>query len=288
MTLVVESTGPLATVQDLGRRGWAHIGLGASGAADASAHRLANRLVGNPEAAATVEITMGGFRCRFTTAALVALTGAECPATVAMRQPTALPAGSTLRVETPSTGLRTYLAVRGGIDVAPVLGSRSTDTLSGVGGPPLRAGDVLPIGLDPGTRIPTEGAPPTPARDIVRVWPGPRVDWFAESAVRRLCDSRWIVTPHSDRVGVRLAGPVLERRRPGELPSEGLVTGAIQAPPDGQPVVMLADHPVTGGYPVVAVVEPDDVALIAQSRPGDALRFAWHRHGLRTQSQKCG
>lgn len=292
-SLTVLATGPLATVQDLGRRGWAHVGVGSSGAADVPAHRLANRLVGNPPDAATIEITLGGFACRCSAATLVAVTGAPCTISVdrglplAVGQAAALGAGTTLRLGTPPTGLRSYLAVRGGVDAIAVLGSRSTDTLSGIGPPPLRAGDLLMVGPEPGTPVPTDLAPPAPPLDVVRVWPGPRLDWFEPTAASTLVTSAWTLGADSDRVGARLAGTVLTRARREELPSEGLVAGAIQVPPDGRPVVMLADHPVTGGYPVIAVVDPDDLWSVAQARPGDVLRFKWRRglHAAAPQSR---
>jgi biotin-dependent carboxylase-like uncharacterized protein len=170
------------------------------------------------------------------------------------------------------------VAVRGGIDVPRVLGSRSSDTLGRIGPPRLRPGDVLPVGPDPRTPVPTAVAPvpmieTTPR---VRVWPGPRADWFVD-ALAALVATPWTVRHDSDRVGVRLDGPPLARAHDRELPSEGLVTGAVQVPHDGRPIVMLADHPVTGGYPVVAVVDPADVPLVAQARPGVTVRFVAHR-----------
>jgi biotin-dependent carboxylase-like uncharacterized protein len=268
------SPGPLATIQDLGRPGHAALGVGASGAADRRSLRLANRLVGNPEGAAAIELTFGGFAARFETLAHVALAGAPC-AGVAMHAPIYVPAGGELRVGAPAAGLRTYLAVAGGIDVAPVLGSRSTDTLAGLGPAPLRAGDRLPVGATHGEPPGVDVAPvPWPRADpVLRVLPGPRADWFTGEALATLHASGWTVTPRSNRVGMRLDGPALDRRTDAELPPEGMVEGALQVPPDGRPVLFLADHPVTGGYPVIAVVHPDDVPLAAQARPGATLRF---------------
>jgi biotin-dependent carboxylase-like uncharacterized protein len=270
----VVSPGPLATIQDLGRPGHAALGVGESGAADRRSLRLANRLVGNPEGAAAIELTFGGFTARFETLAHVALAGAPC-AGVAMHAPLYVPAGGVLRVGAPTAGLRTYLAVAGGIDVEPVLGSRSTDTLAGLGPARLRAGDRLPVspthGQPPGVDLAPVPAPP--AHPVLRVLPGPRADWFTDEALDTLLAAPWTVTPRSDRVGMRLDGPALARRIDDELPSEGMVVGALQVPPDGRPVLFLADHPVTGGYPVIAVVHPDDIPLAAQARPGTTLRF---------------
>jgi biotin-dependent carboxylase-like uncharacterized protein len=278
--LTVLAPGPRATVQDRGRTGWASIGVPCSGAADRAAHDLANRLVGNLPEAATVEVTAGGLRIRAERALLVAVTGAPAPLDVdgrpvAANAPLTLPAGAALAVGMPARGLRSYLAVRGGVDLPPVLGSRSTDSLSGLGPAPLTAGDQLPVGSLAGEQPLVDVAPvaPVPDRPVVRVLPGPRRDWLQPSAWAELTSREWSVSADSDRVGLRLTGPRLLRSRTDELPSEGLVEGAIQVPPDGGPVLFLADHPVTGGYPVLAVVVTADLPLAAQLRPGDVVRF---------------
>ena len=278
--LTVLATGPLTTVQDLGRPGHAAIGVTCSGAADATAAALANRLVGNRPRAALLEVTAGGLRVRAGRTVLVAATGAPAPVEIDGRAapfaaPTSLPAGSVLALGLPRQGLRTYLAVRGGIDVPPVLGSRSTDTLSGLGPPPVAAGALLPVGDLAGEEPFVDVAPvgPPPDRPVLRVLPGPRRDWLADAAWRAFTTQEWRVGSASDRGGLRLTGPRLVRARDGELPSEGLVPGAVQVPPDGAPVLFLADHPVTGGYPVLAVVVTSDLPLAAQLRPGDGVRF---------------
>jgi biotin-dependent carboxylase-like uncharacterized protein len=282
----VLSPGPLSTVQDLGRPGLAALGVGVSGAADRRSLRLANRLAGNPEGAAAIELTLGGLRVRFSRDARVALAGAPCAVVAGeRRRPLAMDAaervaaGEELRIGAPSAGVRTYLAVAGGIAADPVLGSRSTDTLAGLCPARLARGDVLEIG-SVGGEPPAAGVELAGAVDVVpggepslRVTPGPRADWFAEQVRARLTATAWTVTPRSDRVGVRLEGPALERAVEGELPPEGMVEGALQVPPDGQPVLFLADHPVTGGYPVIAIVAEDDIPLAAQARPGTRLRF---------------
>jgi biotin-dependent carboxylase-like uncharacterized protein len=286
MAIVVVTPGPLATIQDGGRPGYRPLGVGQSGAADAPAHALANRLVGNPPGAAAIEVTMGGLVVDLDAPAMVALTGALAEVRVTggpplgHDAPATLPAGARITLGTPRNGLRTYLAIRGGIAVPAVLGSRSYDTLGGIGPPPLRPGDVLPVGADPGTSIDTEVAPVRAADPSasIRLWPGPRADWFAD-ALAALAAGAWVVRADSDRVGARLDGPPLRRSGDDELPSEGLVSGAVQVPHDGRPIVMLADHPVTGGYPVVAVVDPADLPIVAQARPGTPLRFTIHRRG---------
>lgn len=279
--LEVLATGPLATVQDLGRTGLAALGVGRSGAADTAALRLANRLLENPEDAAAVEVTFGGLEVRARGGMFVAVTGAVGPVTVEGRPVgqaavTWLPDGATLRLGPPTAGLRSYLAVRGGIDVSPVLGSRSTDILAGLGPSRPVVGDRLPVGPAPVAGPSVDVAPVTvPTADdvVLRVVAGPREDWFTPGSLRLLLTSSYAVTSESDRVGMRLSGPVLERARSGELSSEGMVTGALQVPPDGQPTLFLADHPVTGGYPVIGVVLGDDIGLAAQARPGQSLRF---------------
>lgn len=278
--LTVLAPGPLATVQDLGRPGWAAIGVTRSGAADRSAAALANRLVGNAADAAVVEVTAGGLRVRAERTLLVAVTGAPAPVAVDGRAapanaPLTLPPGAVLALDVPPVGLRSYLAVRGGIDLPPVLGSRSTDTLSGLGPSPLRAGDRLPVGALAADEPVVDVAPvPAPStRPVLRVRPGPRHDWLTGAAWAALTGQEWTVSADSDRVGLRLTGARLERARAEELPSEGLVPGAVQVPPDGAPVLFLVDHPVTGGYPVLAVVTGADLSVAAQLRPGDVLRF---------------
>jgi biotin-dependent carboxylase-like uncharacterized protein len=272
--------GSLTTVQDLGRPGFAHLGVGRSGAADPDSLRLANRLVGNEEGAACLEITFGGCSVRFDKAQTVALTGAPCPVTLSGRSgfmygPMQAGPGEELGLGLPVLGVRTYLAVRGGLDVAPVLGSRATDVLAGIGPDPLWPGIRLPIGTAAGEwpGVDVAPVPPLPDEPVLDVLPGPRDDWFTPEALTTLTSQEYEVTAESNRVGLRLSGPALERSTGGELPSEGMVRGALQVPPSGQPVLFLADHPVTGGYPVIAVVVERDLHLAAQARPGQRLRF---------------
>jgi biotin-dependent carboxylase-like uncharacterized protein len=275
-TLTVLAPGPLTTVQDAGRPGQGALGIGRSGACDRTAAALANRLVGNDPDAAVLEVTLGGLALRADADVLVATTGARCPGSPAHNAPHRLAAGGELRLGPPITGLRTYLAVRGGIAVEPVLGSRATDLLSGLGPPALTAGDVLPVGDATGDLPGVDLAPvadPPGDEVTVRVLPGPRADWFAEDADAVLTGTGWTVTGESNRIGLRLDGPPLERVRTGELASEGMVRGAVQVPPSGLPVLFLADAPVTGGYPVVGYVHDADVDRCGQLRPGQTVRF---------------
>jgi biotin-dependent carboxylase-like uncharacterized protein len=288
--LEVVGTGPLALVEDLGRPGLAHIGVTRSGAADRYSHRLANRLLTNDGDRATIEITLGGFSARILGGDLdIAITGADAhPAVDGIPLGTNSIArirdGQVISLGTPHTGLRSYLGVRGGIAVDPVLGSRSYDTLSGIGPPPLRPGDVLAVG-EPADRFPELEQAPVAAITgglvELRVTPGPRDDWCVDSDA--LVVTAWAVSERSDRVGVRLTGTALEHRWPGrQLPSEGAVRGAIQVPPDGQPVILGADHPVTGGYPVIGVVTDADTDRLAQLRPGQPIRLRWSRARIAT------
>ena len=274
--ILVEQPGPLTTVQDLGRPGWAHLGVPLAGAVDRQALRAANRIVGNAAAAAVLETTLVGPSLVAEADLVVAVTGARCDVTVddepvVFGAAVPVRAGQVLRLGEVSSGVRSYLAVRGGVDAAPVLGSRSTCTLSGLGPAPLRAGDRLAVGRSALGAVTTELLPDVVDAPVLRVVPGPRDDAFVDARV--LLRSSYVVTPSSDRVGLRLDGPVLERLSSEELPSEGVVPGAVQVPPDGRPIVFLANCPTTGGYPVVGVVVAEDLRHAAQARPGATLRF---------------
>ncbi|MEV6318190.1 biotin-dependent carboxyltransferase family protein [Streptomyces sp. NPDC051776] len=279
--LEIVDPGPLTTLQDLGRPGHAHLGVSRAGALDRGAHRLANRLVGNPDEAATLETTLGGCAVRSRGAVTVAVTGAPCPVTVDGR-PVAwgtavrVPAGGALRAGAATHGVRSYLAFAGGVAVEPVLGSRSSDLLSGLGPPPLSRGTVLPLGdVDGRATAGTDTVPwqRPPAELVLPVLLGPRDDWFTPAALRTLATGDYRVSLAGNRIGLRTVGPPLERARDGELPSEGMVLGAVQVPPDGRPVVFLADHPTTGGYPVVGVVPESRLDAAAQAVPGTPIRF---------------
>ncbi|MBW0018544.1 MAG: 5-oxoprolinase/urea amidolyase family protein [Mycobacterium sp.] len=284
-TLEILRTGPLAVVEDLGRTGLAHLGVGRSGAADRRSHTLANRLVANPDDRATVEVTFGGFSARVRGGHVdIAVTGADTNPTVngimfGTNSIHRVRAGQVISLGTPRAGLRSYLAVRGGICVKPVLGSRSYDVMSAIGPSPLQPGDELQIGehtddypeLD---QAPVAAITGNPVELLVI--PGPRDDWFVNPDV--LVHTEWVASDRSDRVGMRLVGRPLEHRYPDrQLPSEGTTRGAIQVPPNGLPVILGPDHPVTGGYPVVGVVIDDDIDKIAQVRPGQRVRLHWAR-----------
>lgn len=278
--LSVVRAGALTTVQDLGRPGHAHLGVPRSGALDAPAAALVNRLVGNPPEAAVLETTLNGCMLRPRSAVTVAVAGAPCRVTVdgrpvAWGAPVHVPAGALLDVGAALSGVRGYVGVSGGVAVEPVLGSRSTDLLSGLGPPPLTDGAVLPLGppTRPHARVDVAPQPAPPTELVLRVTPGPREDWFTAAAVRAFTSRAYRVSAASNRIGLRTEGPALERALTRELPSEGVVLGAVQVPPDGRPVVFLADHPTTGGYPVIAVVRTADLPAAAQAVPGTPVRF---------------
>ena len=278
--LAVVRAGALTTVQDRGRPGHAHLGVPRSGALDAPAAALMNRLVGNPPEAALLETTLDGCDLRPRSAVTVAVGGAPCPVSVAGRPaawgaPVHVPAGALLSVGAAVSGVRTYVAVSGGVAVEPVLGSRSTDLLSGLGPPPLANGMVLPLGRPSGhhARVDVAAQPAPPTELVLRVMLGPRDDWFTPTALRTFTTHTYRVSSASNRIGLRTLGPALERATGGELPRAGMVLGAVQVPPDGSPVVFLADHPTTGGYPVIAVVHPEDLPATAQAAPGTPVRF---------------
>jgi biotin-dependent carboxylase-like uncharacterized protein len=283
--VIVLDTGLLTTVQDSGRPGQAALGVGRSGACDRASYRLANRLVGNPENAAVLEVTHGGLRVRADGDVVIVSTGARCVGSWCHNAPTTLGSGEEMELGAPTSGLRSYVAVRGGFDIEPVLASCSTDTLNGLGPDVLTPGTVLAVGR---SDVPMPGVDLAPVADpeagvvTVLVTPGPRLDWFPREAWSSLVEQPWTVTSDSNRVGLRLEGEALQRNRTDELPSEGLLRGALQVPPSGKPMLFLADHPVTGGYPVIGYVADLDVDRCAQLRPGqDLLLRESHPHGRR-------
>lgn len=279
--LEVIDAGMLTTVQDLGRPGWAHVGVPRSGALDRRALQRANALVGNPEDLASLETTATGCVLRALVPLVVAVAGARCHVRVGSvpapwGAPMRVAAGQVLTVGPALDGLRSYVAVRGGVQAPAVLGSRASDLLTGTGPSPLAGGDRLDVG-DPGDAPePAFGArasdPPIETLTLA-VLPGPRADWFTAEAVSVLTGSTYTVSHHSNRVGLRLEGPALQRWRDSELASEPLIPGAVQVPAAGTPVVFLADHPTTGGYPVIAVVTASSLDDASQAPPGAAVRF---------------
>ncbi|WP_344073367.1 urea amidolyase family protein [Microbacterium sediminicola] len=281
----VEASGLIATVQDLGRPDAAALGVSPSGALDRGALRTANRLVGNRESAAGIEIAMGGFRAMALADTWIAVTGAWGPMTVGGHPldhgaPRLWRAGEELHLDWFTAGARAYFALRGGVAAPIMLDSRATDTLAGLGPAALAAGDEITLATETAGPVPpVDLAPWSPPGDEieVQVHVGPRDAWFAASALPTLFESVWVVDAATDRVGMRLQGPALERVGAREVPSEGMVTGAIQVPPSGSPTILLADGPVTGGYPVIATVDAADLDLLGQARPGTRIRFGHAR-----------
>ncbi|PTT67233.1 carboxyltransferase domain-containing protein [Arthrobacter sp. HMWF013] len=305
--LRILSPGLQSLIQDLGRPGHAGLGVSAAGALDRASVRRANRIVGNQPSAAVVESVAGGLRIQAVGDQVLAVAGAPSALTVVtpsdvpdsgdndaggpeddlpervrevpMATAFALLDGEILTIGAPERGFRSYLAIRGGVEAEAVLGSRSTDTMSGIGPAPLAAGQLLGAGVATSSNV--VGNPelqpdfPDAGVTVLDVVPGPRDDWFDAAALESLCSQDWAVTPRSNRVGMRLAGEPLTRCRDGELASEGTMAGALQIPPEGQPVLFLADHPITGGYPVIGVVVDHQLDLAAQIPIGGSLRFRW-------------
>lgn len=282
----VVDPGALSLVQDLGRPGRAALGVGGAGAFDRAAHRLANRLVGNDESAAALEVLLGELTLALPAGTWVAVAGGTGPVTLdgaSVPPRTAVRSereGALLHVGRLDRGLRATVAVRGGLDAPAELGSRSRDTLSGIGPDPLAAGGILAIGDAIARPVPSVDLVPVDAPDDgpldLAVRPGPRRDWFTDEAWRTLLEADWRVSPRSDRTGVRLEGPALVRTIAAagrELPSEGMLPGGMQVSPDGAPTVLGPDAPVTGGYPVIAVVADAALDALAQARPGQAVRL---------------
>lgn len=280
MSLNVVAPGMLTLIQDAGRPGFGSSGVGRAGAFDRGALRQANLLVGNPAGTAALEVLGGGLHLRATHEHVLAVTGAVGAVqvdghSVEHGRPFVVFADQDIALGTFDVGLRAYLAVSGGILADEVLGSTSTDTLSGLGPPPVAAGAKLRCGLSSGPPLGGIEVPALIASGTtnVDVGLGPRDDWFTEAALARLLASAWSVTSTSNRIGIRLDGPELDRARDDELPSEPCVFGSIQVTSAGLPVVLGPDHPVTGGYPVIGVVAARHLDRLAQLRPGETLRF---------------
>lgn len=281
IALTVLATAFPILFQDEGRPGQGGQGVSASGAMDMAALRRANRAVGNMSGAPALEITLGPVRLQAERAVTLALTGAG--RAVVAGQATApdtafaMDAGDELVIAPPEAGMRSYLALRGGWRAAPVLGSAATDTLAYIGPPALKAGDgVGAMGARADAVSQPFAAPALPKPGDLVTLPvtlGPRTDWFSAEMVQRFLDQEWLVTPQSSRVGIRLEGAAALERGAAELPSEGTEIGAIQIPHSGQPVLFLADHPLTGGYPVIATLCPQSLDLAGQIPPGARLRF---------------
>lgn len=276
----VQSPGALTTVQDLGRFGFAHLGISPAGAADALSLRIANRIVGNDENSAALEMTLVGATLRFREACTIALAGAAvASSTVPMFEAVRVDAGFVLECGPVRDGARTYLAIAGDINVPKVLGSASTHLGAGFGGfqgRALKRGDVLEIGNEIRERRPADGAQLrelTSQRKTIQVTRGPQHDLFDENEIGRFCASEYVVTEQSNRLGLRLSGAGVKPTVSEELLTEGVSLGAIQIPPNGQPIVLFVDQQTTGGYPKLANVIAADMHCIGQLRPRDTVRF---------------
>lgn len=303
MSLLIEAPGLLTTVQDLGRQGYQHLGITPGGAMDEVSHRMANLLVGNPAGAATLEITLAGPTVRFEADALIALCGADLSPTLEglplpRWRPVLVPRGSLLRFGQPREGCRCYLAVAGGFQIPAVLGSLSTHLSAGFGGfqgRPLKSGDRLDFGPHPRKLDPSlwealrqEGRP-FGAPDWFAPW-FRELDFVRPATLRFISGPQWAsltaasgeaffeetfrVAPQADRMGIRMLGPRLALAQPLEMVSSGVATGTIQLPPDGSPILLMADRQTTGGYPRLGELASVDLPRAAQLRPGDTLRFA--------------
>lgn len=279
-SLEILNPGALTSIQDLGRLGLAHLGISPSGAADALSFRIANRIAGNDENAPAMEMTLVGATLRFHRACTIALTGAPiATGAVPMFEAVRVDAGFVLECGPLRDGARTYLAIAGGIDVPKLLGSAATHLAAGFGGfegRALKKGDVLKIGDYFGEpRFVNSAELRELARPgkTVRVTRGPQHHLFDESNVERFCASEYVVTEQSNRLGLRLSGAILKPNMSGELLTEGVSLGAIQVPPNGQPIVLSVDQQTTGGYPKVANVIAADMHCIGQLRPRDTVRF---------------
>jgi biotin-dependent carboxylase-like uncharacterized protein len=276
--------GPQTTVQDLGRVGHLRYGIPPSGPLDVRAFVIANRLVGNPDGAAALEATVLGPRFTVETAGAIAVTGADAPVTIngaAAAAWTTLPlaAGDTVRIGAARAGIRIYVAFAGGLDVAPVLGSRATylrGRLGGLQGRSLKRDDVLrsfPAAPPPMRRVPESAIPPLEREPEIRVVLGPQADRFTAEGVAAFLGGAYEMLPQSDRMGARLSGPRIAHARGHDIISDGIALGSVQVPGDGQPIVLLVDRQSTGGYTKVATVGSFDIGRIGQVKPGQRLRF---------------
>ncbi|MGE0815228.1 MAG: biotin-dependent carboxyltransferase family protein [Vicinamibacterales bacterium] len=282
--LEVVRAGLLTTVQDLGRWGYQALGVPVAGAMDTLSLRLANALVGNAAEAAGLEVTLLGPTLKVRGSQRLALAGADFEVRIGTRvvPPVSafeVPDGEVVTFGARRSGARAYLAVAGGIDVPPVLGSRSTHLVSrmgGLGGRALAAGDVLPVGAPLG-RAPAARhrapAPAPPGPRPLRVLLGPQDGWFSAESRQAFFDGVFVVSPQSDRMGYRLEGPPLVPTRPSELISEPVAFGAIQVPSGGAPILLMADRQTAGGYPKIATVVTADLPIAGQLAPGDRVRF---------------
>lgn len=284
MNVLVHEAGPQTTVQDLGRRGWLRVGIPPSGPMDREAFLLANRLVGNADDAATLECTLIGPRLEFADERWLAVTGAAMPitlngATMPRWATFEVEPGDVLRLGPAASGVRAYIAVSGGIDTPPALGSRATylrGQLGGYQGRALRKGDVLPLGPPSGgapAEVLGQFIPDYTQAPMARVVLGPQDDRFTERGVAALFEAPYEMTPQSDRMGARLRGARIEHTRGHDIISDGVALGGIQVVGDGQPIVLLADRQSTGGYTKIGTVCSFDIGRVCQVKPGQRLSF---------------
>jgi antagonist of KipI len=283
--ILVHAPGLFTTVQDLGREGFGPMGVSASGAADPISLRIGNRLVGNVEGAAALEMTLVGGSLTFARHGIIALTGADFGASLGgvplpMWTSIEVQAGQTLAFGPSRSGARAYFCIQGGIVVQPFLGSASTHVLSGLGGfegRPLRKGDLLEVGPANSSSQKRSLSPQAlerlQPRKVLRVTAGPQSDWFAPSAWKLFCESSFRVTEQSNRMGIRLEGRGIPIDPSQEMITEGVSLGAIQVPPSGQPIILFVEQQTTGGYPKIANVISADVHSLGQLRPRDEIRF---------------
>jgi antagonist of KipI len=287
MTVTITKAGVLTTIQDSGRFGYQKLGVPCGGAMDDYAMRLANIAVGNDEEEAVIEMTMIGANYKFQEPAVICLTGADMNATLhgkklELGRPYYIKAGSELRLQAAQNGFRTYLAIQGGIQIPPVLQSKSTYVkaqLGGLNGHPLKPGDVLPI--KPPTQLPPTDWKLSPQLfsyindTTIRVIPGKQYEWFTKEMIQTFTQHPYTITPQSDRMGYRLQGETLSIQKNNSLITEGTAFGTIQIPPDGQPIILMADRQPTGGYPKIGNVITVDLPKLAQKRPGKQVRFSF-------------
>ncbi len=284
-TIYVVDPGLFTTVQDLGREGFGPLGVSASGAADSLSLRLGNRLVGNAENAAGLEMTLVGGTFEFRESAVASLTGSDFGATLdgARVEPWTsidIRRGSVLRAGATRSGARCYLCVHGGIVVRPFLGSASTHVMTGLGGldgRPLRRGDVMKIGAPTAlfrkrSVAPRVGEVLSP-RSAFRVTAGEQSEWFSQSTKRALVEHAYRVSEHSNRMGIRLEGTPIAEQTSGRMVTEGVSLGAVQVPPGGLPIILFVEQQTTGGYPKIANVISADLSRLGQLRPRDEVRF---------------
>jgi antagonist of KipI len=284
--ILVRRPGLLSTVQDLGRWGYQALGVPVAGPMDSYSHRLANLIVGNAPAAAALEVTLIGPELEFSAPSLVAVCGAEFDVMVdgqlaVLGTSIAVPAGGRVTFGRRRAGARAYLAVAGGLQTPVLMGSRATHLVSAMGGiegRALRAGDRLEYIAHHGEIAVRRAALPTlPSRGraLLRVVPGPQVEWFSADARSTLTSVSFRVSPRSNRMGYRLEGPPLARARGGEPISEPLAFGAIQVPSAGEPILLMADRQTAGGYPKIGCVIAADLPVAGQLAPGDSIEFSW-------------